>query len=165
MSMRPRLLSAPRGHTLIELVTVLVLLSILSVGASALLSGRADFSGAVVKDQLIASIRLAQQSAMSKTQGNNVSHTIGLSGNNFFFDISHPDYTSNRQVDGEGSTVTWSTTALTGSCSSVTGTLPHVLSFDTRGDATETRYCISGTREYSVCVSALGFAYEGVCDS
>ena len=153
------------GYTLVELVMVLVLVGILSAGASSVMSGRSDYSGALIRDQLIASIRLAQQSAMAKTQGNNVTHTLATLSGNYLFDITHPSHTSSRQVDGEGTTVTWSTTALTGACSGVIGTLPHVLSFDSRGDATETRYCISGTREYSICVSALGFAYEGICDT
>ncbi len=153
------------GFTLIELISVLVLAGILAAGASALMAGRADFSSSLVKDQLIASIRLAQQSALSKTQGSNVSHTIRVNGGNLAFDISHPSSTSTRQVNAEGASVTWSSTALSGSCSGVTNALPHTINFDSRGDTDEVRYCISGVREFSVCVSSLGYAYEGACDT
>ena len=148
-----------------ELILVLVLMGILSTGASALLTSRADFSPALVRDQLVASIRLAQQSALSKTQGSNVSHLLMYSGGDFIFDVSHTGYSRSVELNGEGTTVTWSESSLTGSCSGVIGVLPHTLAFDSGGDTTETRYCISGAKEYRVCVSSLGFAYEGDCES
>ncbi len=156
---------AIRGHTLMELILVLVLMGILSSGASALLASRADFSPALVRDQLIASLRLAQQSALSKTQGSNVSHLLMSSAGDFVFEVSHTGYTRSVSLNGEGTTVTWSSSSLSGSCGGVTGTLPHALAFDSSGNAAETRYCISGAKEYRVCVSSLGFAYEGDCET
>lgn len=153
------------GQTLVELIMVLVLVGILSTGASALLVGRGDFSSSLVKDQLIISIRLAQQSALSKTQGSNVTHSIARLSDDFVFDVSHSEHTSSLRLNGEGTTITWSNSSLTGSCGGVLGTLPHALNFDARGDTTETRYCIRGAKEYRVCVSALGFAFEGDCDT
>ena len=153
------------GYTLIELVSVLVLMGILASGASALLAGRSDFSSALVRDQLIATIRLAQQSALSKTQNSLVTHTTRKNGSSFAFDIAHPSSTRTREVEGEGASITWSTTSLTGTCSSVSNALPYTINFDSRGDTTEVRFCVSGTREYSICVSSLGYAYEGVCDT
>jgi MSHA pilin protein MshC len=144
---------------------VLALMGILSAGATALLTSRDDFTPVLVKDQLIATLRLAQQSAMSKTQTTTIAHSVSASGDNFVFVVSGPGGTSTRQVESEGTAVTWSTTALSGACSTVTGVLPHSVAFDARGDAVATRYCINGGSEYSVCVSSLGFAYEGVCET
>ncbi len=156
--------SFTRGHTLIELTIVLVILGLLSIGARAVMANRADFSGSLVKDQLIASVRLAQLNALSKTISNGVSHTLSTAGNELVFNVTHASNVSSRRVNSEGTSVTWSTGSLTGSCAGVTGSLPHTLSFDSAGDTTQTRYCVTGVRTYAVCVSSLGFAYEGDCD-
>ena len=143
---------------MVELVMVVVIMGILVTGARSLFLAREDVSGAIVREQLITSIRLAQQNALARTQASAVTHTVSLVGTNYRFVVDHPASQGTRTVEGEGSTVTWS-------CASVTGTLPHTLNFDTGGSTATTRYCITGAREYSVCVSGQGFAYEGVCDT
>jgi MSHA pilin protein MshC len=53
-----------RGFSLVELVTVMVLVAILSVFASQRFSGTTGFDEYIIRDQLISAIRFAQQRAM-----------------------------------------------------------------------------------------------------
>lgn len=153
-----------RGFTLIELIMVLVMLGILSTGARALFLARSEMAGALVQDQLILSVRLAQQNALAKSRSAGVTHTMSSLGDDYRLNIFHSSFQDIREIEGQETTVTVSTSALTGSCTAVTGTLPHTLLFDSQGRTTATRYCIGGSREYSVCVSGEGYAYEGACD-
>lgn len=55
------------GFTLVELVVVLVLISILAAYVAPRFAGRGGFSELTVQQDLIQSIRFAQQAAMSRT--------------------------------------------------------------------------------------------------
>ncbi len=153
------------GFTLIEMTLVLVLLGILAVGARALFVSGDNFAAAILRDQLITSAQLAQQAALAKNDGNSVSLTVARVADSFVFDVSHAGDVRSRQADVGTASITWSTTSLTGSCSAVTGTLPHTLTFDSAGNTTKTRFCVSGSDSTAICVSGLGFAYEGDCET
>ena len=143
---------------------VIVLMGVLAVSARAAFVGPDRFTGKIVQDQLIAALHLAQQAALAKNDGNQVTATISTTGNDLVLTVAHASHSSVRTIDASGLDVTWSTASLSGSCALVTGTLPHTLVFDSRGDTTKTRLCITGGSPSSVCLSALGFAYAGDCD-
>ncbi len=153
------------GFTFIELAMVIVLLGVMSVSARALFVSQDSFSGAVVRNQLLSSARLTQQAALAKNDGTAVTFNLTQVGDNIEFRVSHGIDLSERQVELAGSTVTWSTANLSGSCALVTGSLPHSMTFDADGETTKTLFCITGSKTHKVCVGALGFAYEGDCDS
>lgn len=144
---------------------VMVLIGILAVTARAAFVKQGDFAATLVKNQFISSLRLAQQAALAKSDGIPVTFTASLVGGDARFGVSHDAESSSRQVDAAGTTIHWSTTSLSGSCAGVTGSLPHMLTYSSEGDTAKTRFCIVGEQTYKVCVSGLGFAYEGDCES
>lgn len=152
------------GFTLLELIMVIILMGILAVSARAAFTGPDRFTGKIVQDQVISSLRLAQQAALAKNDGNQVTATLSTSGNDLVLTVAHASYSSVRTIDASGASLTWSTTSLSGSCGPVTGSLPHTMVFDSRGETTRTRLCVSGSNPTSICLSALGFAYAGDCD-
>ena len=156
--------SIQSGFTLVELFMTLVLASLLAVSARALFLDQSSVTPMLVEDQLISSTRLAQQAALARSDSA-AALTISQQGTGYRFTLIDGAHTSVRDVPGDGTTLTWSTGSLAGSCSPVTGTLPRTLSFDRNGDTTPIRFCISGRETRPVCVSALGFAYAGNCDT
>ncbi|XOV89034.1 MAG: prepilin-type N-terminal cleavage/methylation domain-containing protein [Pseudomonadota bacterium] len=153
------------GFTLIEMTLVLVLLAILAVGARAFFVSGDRFAQVIAQDQLIAGAQLAQQAALARNDGNSVSLTVTRTGDNFVFAVSHASDSRIRRVAAGGTTITWSATSLTGTCAGVTGSLPHSLAYDALGNTTKTRFCFNGNVSTAICVSGLGFAYEGDCET
>ena len=80
-----------QGFSLVELVTVIILLGVLSVTVLPKLSSRDGFSEIALRDQLVSSFRYAQQRAMYDHSGNcyrlNIdSNGLGPQRNNVYLD-------------------------------------------------------------------------------
>jgi MSHA pilin protein MshC len=59
-----------QGFTLIELIMVIILLGVLSVFAMSRFSSGQAYSGTIIKNQFLASARLAQQTSLSRSSPN-----------------------------------------------------------------------------------------------
>lgn len=147
------------GFTLIELVMVIVLLGILSYGASGLFASKSSYAEFVAKEQFIAQSLLAQQMAfgMSATP-NPVSLQIqrSASGATSFIllkvgqpaltetldeSLNSPLVDGSALANGSNVTFTWN------SQGELADNINHSVSF-------------VGDRSYRVCLSASGYVYE-----
>lgn len=159
-----------QGFTLIELITVIVLLGILSAFAISRFPSSQSYSTTVIKNQLIASIRLAQQTALSRASVDDTEHTqlqVMGDSDNWYLNISSGPVSYNAQVDRGGEQVRYGSN-LTSSCSALTAT-PFTLTLDGDGNripAQALRICIdtpSSSADIELCISPSGYAYEGAC--
>lgn len=69
-----------QGFTLIELVSIIVILGILAVSAAPKFTGRSGFVEQALRDQIISTLRFAQQRAMYDHSGNCYRVVIASSG-------------------------------------------------------------------------------------
>ncbi len=158
------------GFTLVELVLTLVLISILAASAMALFASKDAYTARTTADQILAQARLAQQVALGRSLNINTSFTVARSGDSLTLSVTQDTYSSIRNADAQAVTVSWKeagTTACGGG-----STADFTVQFDREGDAlspggnpVNTLICVVGSQTIPVCISSLGYAYEGVCDS
>ena len=155
-----------QGFTLIELVTVIILLGILSAFAISRFPERQSYSTAIIKNQLLASARLAQQTSLSRaSSAANVTLTVseivgqwnlnvaGGSGINFSAEVER----GSEQVRFGSN--------LVAACSALTAA-PLTITFDGDGNQIpfqNLRVCIDSATDFELCISPSGYAYEGSC--
>jgi len=156
------------GFTLIELITVIILLGILSAFAISRFPSSQSYSSAIIKNQLIASARLAQQTSLSRASSTaNVLLTVSEILGQWNLVVSNSDalgtsYTA--QVDRKSEQVRFGTN-LAAACSALT-VAPLVITFDGDGNripAQNLRICIDSVTDIELCISPSGYAYEGTC--
>lgn len=159
-----------QGFTLIELITVIILLGILSAFAISRFPSSQSYSTHIISNQFIASVRLAQQTALSRSSVdiNNITDYTQLiiseiSGNwNLAISAGAQNYTA--QVERGSEQVRFGTD-LVAACSTLTAA-PLTLTFDGEGSrvpAQHLRVCIDSTANVEFCVSPSGYVYEGNC--
>lgn len=155
-----------KGFTLIELVTVIILLGILSVFTLSRFSSGQTYSSVLVKNQLLASLRLTQQTALSRASANDdVVLSLTSSSDRWLFETSVGNgerFLS--QVDAKAEKV-YVGTDFSSSCSALPQ-LPVLITFDGDGNrvpSSNLRICIDADITYELCISASGYAYEGAC--
>ena len=173
--------NSQQGFTLIELITVIVLLGILSAFAISRFPSSQSYSTTVIKNQLIASIRLAQQTALSRASVDRSTNSSSLQtqlqitrdSDNWSLNITSGPISHNAQVKRSNETVYYGTNT-SASCSALTAStsIPLTLIFDGDGNrvpATALRICIntpsSSTADVELCISPSGYVYEGICAS
>ncbi|BBB31508.1 prepilin-type N-terminal cleavage/methylation domain-containing protein [Neptunomonas japonica] len=157
------------GFTLIELVTVLLLLGILSAVAFARLGGVNSFSESLFQQQVLSYLRLAQRTAVAH-QGSGAQLNINrVSTSEWDITLVFATQTLSYQLDGDNA-LTFASGASTGSIS--TGDTLSLVYSD-NGDLSELTaplaadidaslsLVVAGNR--SLCISPTGFAYEGLC--
>ena len=154
-----RLESRQKGFTLIELVMVIVLLGILSIGVSGLFSSKSSYAEYIAKEQLIAQGLLAQQiafgmSAASDPVSLSINRAAGGQTSFSLIKAGQPPLTETLDsslnsplIDGaalaNGASVTFTWNSKAG------------LSDDTNHSVT-----FVGDKSYRVCFSASGYVYE-----
>ena len=148
------------GFTLIELVMVIILIGIMSYGATSLFASRDAYAGFIAKDQLISSALLAQQVALGMSAtANPVSLSVGVSadGSNWEFELT--------KVGESAMTLTQETTGADLVIDGVTlaDGAEQVFTWDSDANLTsasnhEIRFV--GTHTSRVCLSAAGYAFE-----
>ena len=177
--------NSQQGFTLIELITVIVLLGILSAFAISRFPSSQSYSTTVIKNQLIASIRLAQQTALSRASVNRLTNSalqtqlqITRDSDNWSLNITSGPINHSAQAKHGNETLHYGTNT-SSSCSAltaVTASAPLTLIFDGDGNrvastnpAAALRICIntpsSSTADVELCISPSGYVYEGICVS
>lgn len=156
-----------QGFTLIELVTVIILLGILSAFAISRFPSSQSYSTNIITNQFIASARLAQQTALSRSSVAVSNHTtLNVSGSAGNWDIAVTSGSLNyeSQVD-QGSEQIRFGTDLSAACSSLSSA-PLTVTFDGDGNrvpAQNLRVCIDSDVDVELCFSPSGYVYEGSC--
>lgn len=148
-----------KGFTLIELVMVIVLLGVLSVGATSLFSSKSSYAEFIAKEQFIAQGLLAQQIAFGMSAvANPVSLSIirSASGETSFSltkageaslietldsSLSSPLVNGSALANGASATFTWNNQARL-------------------SDNTNNSITFVGDRTFRVCLAASGYVYE-----
>lgn len=156
-----------QGFTLIELITVIILLGILSAFAISRFPSTQSYSTHIITHQLIASVRLAQQTALARSSVDASNHSIiTISGSADFWNLVVSDGTPiySAQVDRGSEQVRFGTN-LSAVCSSLTAA-PLSITFDGDGNrlpAQSLRVCIDSVTDVELCISPSGYIYEGSC--
>jgi|TARA_R110001599_G_scaffold5114_1_gene25649 prepilin-type N-terminal cleavage/methylation domain-containing protein len=150
-----------KGFTLIELVMVIVLLGILSIGASGLFSSKSSYAEFIAKEQLIAQGLLAQQIAfgmsatsspvslsINRAAGGETSFTLTKVGQPPLTELldsslNSPLVDGTALANGSNTTFTWDSKAALSDNSS------HSVTF-------------VGGNSYRVCFSSSGYVYESL---
>ena len=150
------------GFTLVELVSVILVLAIIGTMFAGSSTDPASFDGVVAKDGVLALSRSAQQSALGRA---NVQLTLTPSGSNIVVSsIVSGAVSTTRIFPSNEVAITADTVGSGTSCSSISSTI--TLNFDSAGEIETVDddgfpICLNG--ESSLCISPAGFAHEGAC--
>ncbi|OZG70849.1 type II secretory pathway pseudopilin PulG [Hahella sp. CCB-MM4] len=158
------------GFTLVELILVLILISVLAVSAIGLFSTKGGYTARTTADLILAQARVAQQVALGRALASNVSFSVSRSSDEMTLGVTQDSFSSSRTTDVQDVTVSWKesgTTSCTGGSTS-----DFTMQFNRNGDAfspggnpVNTLICVVGSQTIPICISSLGYAYEGLCDS
>lgn len=159
--------ASERGFTLVELVMVIILIGVLSVGASSLFSSREAYSGFIAKDQLISSGMLAQQIALGMSAINNpvslrVSRETRNGEDTWVFGLTKTGMATRELTQASSGSAIQVDGSSLGLGSSVTFTWNSQAGL---ADNTAHSVYFVGEQTFRVCFSASGYVYEseGVC--
>ena len=150
------------GFTLVELVSVILVLAIIGTMFAGSSTDPASFDGVVAKDGVLALSRSAQQSALGRA---NVQLTLASNGSDIVVtSIVSGAVSTTRSFPANEVAMTAGTVGSGTSCSSITSTI--TLNFDSAGEIETVDddgfpICLNG--ESSLCISPAGFAHEGAC--
>ncbi len=158
------------GFTLVELILVLILISVLAVSAIGLFATKGGYTARTTADLILAQAQLAQQVALGRTLSTNVSFSVSRSSDDMTLAVTQGAFSSTRTTDVQDVVVRWKESA-TSSCTGGS-TSDFTVQFDRRGDAyspggnpVNTLICVVGNQTFPICISSLGYAYEGLCGS
>ncbi|PIE44077.1 MAG: hypothetical protein CSA50_02095 [Gammaproteobacteria bacterium] len=170
-------MKANKGFTLIELIAVIIILGILSRVPIGLFATTDSVEANIVKNQLLASLRSAQQLALSRqnlTATGSVAMNMNLVSGNWVFSTTYHDATSPDavtfdvvEIKNRNTTLRYSSSHFSGGCTAMAAATSLTVEFDGNGNVKtgdRLRICIVGDQAINVCVASSGFAYEGaVC--
>lgn len=155
-----------QGFTLIELVTVIILLGILSAFAISRFPDSQGYSTTIIKNQLLASTRLAQQTSLSRASSAvNVTLTVSeIAGEWNFVITGGSGIGFSAEVERSSEQIRFGT-SLSAACSALTAA-PLTITFDGDGNQTpfqNLRICVDSVTDFELCISPSGYIYEGTC--
>lgn len=155
-----------QGFTLIELITVIILLGILSAFAISRFPDSQSYSITIIKNQLLASARLAQQTSLSRASAlNNITLTVSEAPGTWNIEIkSNGSDIFTTQIDRGSEQIRFGSN-LAVACSALSAT-PFTITLD--GDGKKIPYqnlriCVDSVTDLELCISPSGYAYEGTC--
>jgi len=169
-------IASPKGFTIVELITVLLLLGILSTVALSRLVTDSAFAPAFAADEIVAFTRLAQQTALSR-QDATVRVEVVADGTDWWLRVRADPGTGT--IDLREQRIARKNTAIvaaSGAVSAPLSTLPLVLAFDGLGGLASATIgavaldptvgvalSITGDASYSLCIESTGHASRGSC--
>lgn len=122
-----------RGFTLVELVTVIILIGILAVSVLPKFDGTASYEAHTQRAQLISALRLTQQRAMQQTDsGDNYCHQLIFDNTNSRYgvpnriDCAITVFPNNWEPDATGLVVEDITFAIDGQSNNIAVTFDHM---------------------------------------
>lgn len=155
-----------QGFTLIELITVIILLGILSAFAVSRFPSSQTYSTTIIKNQFLASARLAQQTSLARSStASNVTLNISTISGEWHLIITGAGGNSYTATIDQGNEQIRFGTNLVAACSALDAA-PLTLTFDGDGNRIprqNLRVCIDSDIDYELCISPSGYAYEGAC--
>lgn len=141
-----------KGFTLVELVTVLILIGVFSALGVGLFANRSAFSPLVATQQLASATLLAQQAALAGNPAGNL--TIDQTSDEFRFTVgSGTPISRTFSINRNG-------TSLNGA------SLPLTLNFTPLGalaSGSDVALTFTGDSTFQTCISSLGAVYQGAC--
>lgn len=146
-----------QGFTLVELVMVIVLIGIISSLGVGLFASRSNFSPLLISQQITAAALLAQQRALANNDGNPVRMQVSQSVSQVTVTLSQGGaaVTEPFEADRDNVNVTANGAAVGGG---------FTLDFDANGrTGSNTQFAVVGDSTHNLCISAMGFAYDGLC--
>jgi len=150
------------GFTLVELVSVILVLSILMASTMGPLFDVSGFSQKTVSDAVTSLLRQGQQSALGRA---NVQLTLTPSGSNIVVSsIVSGAVSTTRSFPTNEVAITAGSVGSGTTCGSISSTI--TLNFDSAGEIEAVDddgfpICLNG--ESSLCISPAGFAHQGAC--
>ena len=155
-----------QGFTLIELITVIILLGILSAFAISRFPSSQGYSTTIIKNQLLASARLAQQTSLSRASSAvNVTLTVSEVAGQWNLNVAGGSGINYSAQVERGSEQVRFGTSLVAACSALAAA-PLTITFDGDGNQIpfqNLRICIDSATDLELCISPSGYAYEGSC--
>lgn len=171
------------GFTLVEIVIVILILAIISAVFMARLGGANTFNGLVVRDQIIALTRIAQQSSFGRS-GVTMTFTPNPAGDEATIVAEETNGVIEQVIVPITSLSLAGDIDETDSCGSTFGgdainsSNPLTITFGALGTIvassgvgtsagavnTALRFCVNNDPALSVCFAPSGFAYIGDCD-
>lgn len=150
------------GFTLIELVMVLVLIGVLSVGGFSLFASNNSYSTFIAKDLLISQARLAQQIALGNPMlVNPASLRVSVSADEWRFSVQ-----KSGVVSPEVASITSSGNTLQVDGTTLAAGNFRTFTWDQAANLSANHEIrLLGDTSFRVCLSSQGFAYEsqGAC--
>ncbi|WP_286815806.1 pilus assembly FimT family protein [Marinobacter sp. UBA3607] len=149
------------GFTLVELVTVIVLVGVLSALGIGLFARGSAFSPLLATQQLASATLLAQQAALAGNPSTSV--TIRQTSNAFEFEAADSLFSIRR----EGASVAYQVAGQSGLTAIPGG--GFTINFDPMGRLAgpfrekSLQFQISGDSDFTLCLSSLGAVYQGPC--
>ncbi|MFE8072913.1 type II secretion system protein [Marinobacteraceae bacterium S3BR75-40.1] len=149
-----------QGFTLVELVTVMILIGIVSALGIGLFASKSSYTSLTARDLLLSTALLAQQRALSNPDSANaVTLTISQSSGQWTFSLAQG--------------ATWSTARTAEKDSSATLTIggttlanggSQTLTYSAEADlGSNTQVVFQSGSSHRLCIASTGFPYTGSC--